>query len=280
MNRDERASTMATAGAPDCPVDGHVHFHSIERAALTLDAAADNFRRFGPREDDACQGILLLTQAGGEHVFERMREQATCGTWRIEPVRAEEQSLIARRDGIAIAVICGRQVRCERGLEVTALGTILDYPDGRPLPDTIAEVKASGAVVSLPWGFGKWLGSRGSLVRAALREHAPGSIAICDNGSRLQFLGQPPLVREAGQRGFQVLPGTDPFPFGDDYRRVGSFGFLAMAPKLQHPWRDLRAWLSARDDSPPAFGQALGLVRFLVNNVGIQLRNRLRKGQN
>jgi hypothetical protein len=102
---------------------------------------------------------------------------------------------------------------------------------------------------------------------------------VCDNGSRLALLGQPALVREAGRSGFKILPGTDPFPFGDDYRRVGAFGFLAMEPRMARPWGNISAWLAARDESPPAYGRALGPVRFLVNNIGIQVCNRRKRAR-
>jgi hypothetical protein len=263
---------------PTCPVDGHVHFHSAERVAMTLDAAADNFRRVRGAGTGDCLGALLLTQAGGERVFEALRDQPSCGDWRIRPVPDEEQSLLAERGETAIAVVCGRQVRCERGLEVTALGTTEEFADGRPLEDTIRELRASGALVSLPWGFGKWMGARGEQVRRALHQNDSAALAVCDNGSRLQLLGRPKLVQEAAALGYRVLPGTDPFPFGGDHRRAGSFGFLAAEPGRDRPWQDLRAWLDAQESSPPAYGAALGPVRFVINNVGIQFRNRRKRG--
>jgi hypothetical protein len=265
-------ASAATAGPPMLPVDGHVHFHSLDRVAMTLDAAAANFQANG-LQDSGCLGVLLLNQAGGERVFEALRGQPSQGDWRIQAVAGEPQSLVAERGDAWIAVVCGRQVRCEKGLEVAALGTTREFADGRPFAATLREVQAAGALACLPWGFGKWLGARGALVRKALQEHAPGSLAVCDNGGRLQLLGRPGLVKEAARRGFKVLPGTDPFPLGNDHRRAGAFGFLAGPLSRSHPWGDLVAWLDAREDSPPPYGRALGPVRFLLNNVGIQLHN-------
>jgi hypothetical protein len=95
----------------------------------------------------------------------------------------------------------------------------------------------------------------------------------------MTLLGQPRLVREAAARGYRVLPGSDPFPFGGDHRRVGAFGFLAeVTPDAAAPWRDLAAWLHGLRRSPQAYGRALDPVRFVFNNVGIQLYNRLGRG--
>jgi hypothetical protein len=258
------------------PVDGHVHFHSLERVSKTLDAAAANFRHYGGR-DAGCVGVLLLTQARGETVFEALRDHPACGEWRLGSSPGEEESLLAERGGISVLVVCGRQVRCESGLEVTALGTTREFPDGGSLAESIRDVQASGALACLPWGFGKWMGARGEKVRGALADFSPAALAVCYNGSRLNRLGQPDLVQEAGRRGHMVLPGTDPFPFGDDHRRVGSFGFFAIEPRSEAPWSDLHAWLRTQSQSPVAYGKALGPARFLFNNVGIQVRNRLRR---
>lgn len=258
------------------PVDGHVHFHSVARVETTLDAAAANFCAQAGRAS-GCVGVLLLTQAAGEHVFEDIRDRAACGHWQVQAMPDESQSLSVQRGELSMVVICGRQIRCKSGLELTALGTTLQYADGQPLADSVREVQASGALACLPWGFGKWLGARGEVIRRVLLDGSPLSLAVCDNGSRLQALGEPALIREARGLGYKVLPGTDPFPFGDDHRRVGAFGFLAAAPGPSAPWCDLHAWLQSRESTPPVYGKALGPVRFLVNNIGIQVRNRLRR---
>ena len=215
-----------------------------------------------------------MTQAAGERVFEDLQDRSACGSWDIRPAPGEPQSLIATRHDNWIAVVCGRQVRCERGLEVAALGTLQEFADGKGLQETICEVQANGALACLPWGFGKWSGARGRLVRAALDANDLKLLTVCDNGGRLEILGRPRLVSEAARRGFKVLPGTDPFPFGDDYLRTGGFGFLAAEPCQAHPWQDLMGWIMAQDRSPSPYGRALGPLRFLYNNIGIQLHNR------
>ena len=50
------------------PVDGHVHFHELERVTVVLDAAAENFRAFA-RDAESVSGGLLLAQAAGEREY-------------------------------------------------------------------------------------------------------------------------------------------------------------------------------------------------------------------
>jgi len=260
------------------PVDGHVHFHNIRRVAATLDAAASNFAAVSPG-NRALRGVLLLTQASGEHVFEQLAGGTVREGWRFEGVAGEPETVLARKNGVVIAIVCGRQVRSRNGLEVLALGTCRNFPDGREIEQALADVRGSGAMPVIPWGFGKWLGARGTRVRTVLDANGESAVSVGDNGGRLAVWGVPALVRDSARRGFRVVPGTDPFPFGDDYRRVGAFGFLTEVDvDPSTPWRSLRAWLESSPRSPQSFGAACGPVRFFVNQVGMQFYNRfLRK---
>jgi hypothetical protein len=258
------------------PVDAHVHFHAPARVAPTLDAAAANFRAVAGT-GDGLLGALLLAQASGERVFEYLQESPLAGDWRMTPARDEHETLIARRGADRIAIVCGRQVRTDDGLEVLGLGTIADFPDQLPLADALQAVRSSGALAVLPWGFGKWLGRRGRRVRAALASSRPGELFVGDNGGRLATLPIPATIRAAEQQGYRVLPGSDPFPIASDHRRVGAFGFFAQTTLPESaPWRALRGWLLAIPRSPRPYGSGCGWFRFALNQAGIQLQRRLR----
>ena len=58
-------------------------------------------------------------------------------------------------------------------------------------------------------------------------------------------------------------------------RLVRAIGWRNARRSGRAKWRSLRAWLESRAESPRAFGDASGPVRFLVNQVGIQFYNRL-----
>jgi hypothetical protein len=252
------------------PVDGHVHFHFPELVGPTLDAAAANFRAAGGRSEGLLGGILL-TQTSGERVFEFLQTSPAIAGWTFTPAQ-EPETLIARKGKSSLAVICGRQVRAANGLEVLALGTCEVFADGLPFGEAVEAVRQSGALTVIPWGFGKWLGERGKLVENTLESLGRQVLFVGDNGNRLGLLGQPVMIREAEQRGFCVLPGTDPFPFAGNHRRVGSLGFFAeLSPAQSAPWRELRAWLLGQTVSPRLYGRASGPIQFVFNQVGIQV---------
>lgn len=261
------------------PVDAHVHMHRLSDVAPTLDAAARNFRRLAPT-GHPLGGGLLLTQMSRERVFEALADIDELGGWLFATVPDEPETLIATKDGHSLAMICGRQVRADDGLEVAALGTLQSFADGRPFAATLAEVMDSGAITAVPWGFGKWLGARGRSVEAELARQGDGRVFLADSGGRAWPFAEPALIRRARARGVPVIAGSDPFPFAGDRRRVGSFGFLAeVEPGPGGPLRSLRGWLAGLQSSPVIYGRPSGPFRFLVNQVGVQVHNRLRKDE-
>ena len=255
------------------PVDGHVHFHDLALVPSMLDAAAINFGRV-ESGGATPSGALLLAQASSEKVFESLQRMPGIGNWRIVPVPEEPQTLLAKRGETVLAIVCGRQVRADDGLEVLALGTGRTFQDGLPFLESVESVRQSDALTVLPWGVGKWLGRRGSLVDAAAHAIGREQLFIGDNGGRLRLMGMPRRIHRFERRGIRVLPGTDPFPFGSDLRRVGRFGFLAeLQPAWISPWRQLRDWLTSLAASPRPYGRALGPLTFLFNQVGIRVRS-------
>ena len=174
-----------------------------------------------------------------------------------------------------MAVICGRQVRANDGLEVAALGTRQSFADGQSFAESLAAVVGSGAIAAIPWGFGKWTGRRGKLVETMMTAAHGRCVFLGDSRSRTQLFGEPLLIRRGRSRGLRVLAGTDPFPFAADHRRVGSFGFLAnIDPDPDGPWRALRSWLENSQNLPGVYGRPSGLGRFLVNQLGMQITHR------
>lgn len=259
-------------------VDAHVHFHHCFDRDAFLDAALANFRR-GAEElgiGESFLGCLLLTEMTGERALQRLRN-GEAGRWRFEPT-AEPSSLIARRspDGERLLVIAGRQIRTREGLEILALLSTEEFPDGLPFRDALARVRWSGAVPVLPWGFGKWWFYRGALIEGFLRRPEPQWLFLGDNGGR-PAVGSPRLLREAGRRGVPVLPGSDPLPLPEHADRAGSYGFLVKdGVEESRPAAALRRWLRDLAEQPPTFGGCQSLARFCRDQMALRLRRRPR----
>ena len=102
------------------------------------------------------------------------------------------------------------------------------------------------------------------------------SLFFGDNGGRMSALGLPHLLHEAASKGYRLLPGSDPFPFGRDYTRVGAFGFLAgLELDTCAPWTSLQDWLQKQANQPSGYGHGLGPLKFAFNQAWIQVHNRI-----
>src|ERR1700752_369665 len=156
-------------------VDGHVHFHRCFRWDVFLEfvvrnfAAARRVRGLGPESP----GCLLFTEAAGANAYQALL-QGSClnpaAGWRI--ARADEDSiLLARQGGETILVVPGRQVVTAERLEVLSGGSVMSYPEGQPIRTVLQSVARHGAVAIVPWGFGKWWGRRGRIVRTLMDVH-------------------------------------------------------------------------------------------------------------
>jgi hypothetical protein len=258
------------------PVDAHVHFHARHFVAATLESAMENFGALDAAGDSPSGGALLLAQSSRERVFEWLREQVSVGRWSVAVVPAEPQCLWLRSERGELLVVCGSQVVAEPGLEVLALGMDRRIEDGLGIERTLQSAQAAGALPVLPWGFGKWTGRRKRRIREAIACPGVAGLWVGDNGGRLRLLPRPGLLGEAENRGHGVLPGTDPFPFGGDYRRVGSFGcLLEVVLDPARPWQSIRAALARSPGSPQAYGRGAGVLAFGLMQAWMQFYKRL-----
>lgn len=265
-------------------VDAHVHIHDCFALPRFLNSAYANFRDVAAREKtyNGFTGVLLLTETARANWFERLTiladngsasETALLGAWHLRHT-AESCSLLAERgQNEHLFVIAGRQIVTAEKLEVLALGTDAHFPDGAPITAVIEAVQASGALVAIPWGFGKWWGRRGSILKELLDKQEDSDLFLGDNSGRPGFLQNPRHFKQAMEKGIQILPGSDPLPFPSEYWRPGSFGLMVRAAiSEQTPASDLKRILKEdRAASIKPYGRPENLSRFLRNQLAMQL---------
>lgn len=214
-------------------VDCHVHVHPQFDPARLLNAAAANFKAAAARinADSPWSGMLLLTEMSGVGWFEATRSQAVLGdagvgNWRLSAT-AEPEILVATQpqSAVRLTIVSGRQAETSERIEVLALATCEAIADGLPLDETVAACHAAGALVVLPWGVGKWLGSRGERVIQVLQNHESRLPVLAgDNAGRPWFWPRPRIFAQLEAQGRPVLVGTDPLPLADQASRAGSYG--------------------------------------------------------
>lgn len=269
---------FASGSADVTPIDAHAHYYPVFGRRQFLSAAAANMAAVAGSNAGAA-GILMLAEPRQDgDPLEAWRAPLVGGMgWTIEPT-AEETSLIARRaNGAAIVLIAGRQLVTTEGLEVLALATCAEFLIQRPLRDLLDQVRMSGGLPVIPWGFGKWWGGRGRLVLEVIGSNPRGQIFLGDNGCRPASARQHPAFRVARHAGVPVLPGSDPLPMPSHAQRAGSFGALVPGRVDQlHPAMAVRAWLLSLRSDPEMYGQRTSAFSFILSQFSLRTARRRR----
>jgi len=264
-------------------VDGHVHVYDCFGVARMFDSAAANFAAAARAMqcERRYEAVLCLVEGEQERFVDGVRTRRAGRVWRgrhgyWEAEEGDEaETLVVRCGGTHVTVIAGRQIVTRERLEVLALGTTARLHDGEPIESTLDAVLGSGAAAVLPWGVGKWLGARGTVVARVMADERWHDVFLGDNGNRLELGPEPPQFATARRAGRAVLPGSDPLPLPGEETRIGSYGFAVdVALDSLRPAAALLAVLKSGTPFVP-FGRRTALPRFIGRQIALQLRARL-----
>jgi hypothetical protein len=269
-------------------VDAHVHIYDCFDLQAFFDAAYLNFKtnadRFGHGDDFT--GILLLAETVKDNWFHHLSCYAEgndlpgrreTGPWKFNHT-AEAESLCARSgDNRKLVLIAGRQIVTAERLEVLALATTATYNDGIRIKELVESVRYNDGIPVIPWGFGKWVGKRGAVVKSLLSKDFDRIFFLGDNGGRPNFLSGPRVLKPTGKNRVQILSGSDPLPFTSEYQRVGNFGSIILRKlSSQKPARDLKYLLLNSTESLEPYGCLENPIRFVLNQTKLNLRTVLK----
>jgi hypothetical protein len=267
---------------PPILIDAHVHLYECFDRTTFFDAALANFQTASQTLGlpDNTPGCLMLTETAKDHAFDSLiaQQKLDGGRWRFRET-GEGRALVAAMDGQdVLTVIAGRQIVTREGLEVLALCSNDSFADKLPLEQTIEKVIDADALPVLPYGVGKWSGTRGKVIDSMLNSPLANKMMLGDNAGRLALTGEPKQFAQARKQGIWVLPGTDPLPFPRQARGVGRFGMvLKNGIDQTRPAASLKSILSNLNAQAQTYGRADGLISFLSLQFGMQLRKRLNK---
>lgn len=274
--------------SPVLVVDSHVHIHPSFNLASFCDSAYENCQREAQtrHQTESFMGFLLLTESWGDHWFqqlgkwadERQGIQNEAGSEWFVYRTSEDSSLIVKANhGATIFIVAGRQIVVKENLEVLALLTATQFPDGVGLKDTVDAVRSDGGIAVVPWGFGKWWGRRGQILDDYLVSQTPTTFFLGDNSGRPGFLPYPPQFQQARQQGIAILPGSDPLPFASECWRPGSAGFAMKGTvNRETPVKELRKLMGDPRTIFYPYHQTENVFRFIRNQIAMQVVKRNR----
>lgn len=269
---------------PGCEIDtaiyadGHVHLHPEYDPGAFFDAGLDRAREVGSPL------ILLLTEATGQRCFARMRDASFPLPPGLGLVSTEEACSLRVPPGSAqdpsLFLVCGRQLLSSERLEVLVAGIDPDDPLHDLAPGAAAAEElvrrglAAGAITCLPWGFGKWLGARGRLVRSLCEVPEFARHPLFFLGDILARCWPWPAPGKLA-RGARTLPGTDILPLRGYESRLASYGFRVRAPF--DPNEPARSLLESLRRGLPL--DTMGARDSTLGTLYDQLRYRLRRAE-
>lgn len=265
----------------DILIDTHVHFHDCFNWPGMLNAAAANFAAAGKDlglRDTAVKALVLCDNFGASN-FQALSQQAT------QNHRLDRWALSLAPDGIAVVahhqagpelfILPGRQIQAHGGLELLALCSAYPHPDGLHIDELVRQVTDHGGLAVLPWGFGKWLGRRGRQLAHLLDSPLQPLLALGDNSGRLSAFGTPAPFTVASRKGIKILAGTDPLPFAEQQRRIGSYGtYLTGKFSESRVTACIKESLQDRHGTPRSYGTNERLAAFCRNQVRMQISKR------
>ncbi len=263
--------------------DAHVHIQDIFSLDAFLKSSLDNFSQQAVDSGTVSPGtfFLLLTEGKKNDYFSMLkseleqRSDILPGTWQIESTHEPESLLFYHNDWpeTKLFIIAGRQIVTLEKLEVLALGTVVKFDDGMPIVDTVRSVQEQQGLAVLPWGAGKWLGKRGTIIDKLVATENPERLFVGDNGGRPVFWPTPGTFAVAAKRGIRLLPGSDPLPLAREEQRAGSFGgFFEGECSPTTPFADLKVLLADQDLAIKPFGKNQGSCRFFRTQIALRLK--------
>jgi hypothetical protein len=136
----------------------------------------------------------------------------------------ENAFAVINNSGEKVFVIAGRQIATMEKLEVHCLGRDAAFPDGLPLGEAVEQVRSAGGIPVIPWGVGKWLGSRGKLIGALLNQS---SDCLAGDSSLRPWCWPENIFRAADRR---MIFGTDPLPAPGEENQIARYATVFDSP--------------------------------------------------
>lgn len=263
--------------------DSHVHFHKCFEVGIFFDKCFHNLSKINL--STLSGGFLFFTEGKNEKSYDYLRQKTRIKsnnntnseyilnqneTGNTIEVRADET-------GRRIFIFPGFQIVTKENLEVLSLGTQIRLNDGQPIEDTIEKVISIGGIPVLPWGFGKWYGSRGQIIYDLISKKKS-LLFLGDNGGRSNLLQFPKQFTKAHELGIPILPGSDPLPFPNEVARPLSYGFLINCEIHDlNPWESVKRTLLNNNFKFEEYGKLTAPLSFIKTQISMQIKKRINK---
>ena len=259
--------------------DTHVHFYSCYNFTRVRQACFSNLQVLGARAGRGASPLyaLFLTERAGQHFFKALQAGQKPFGCEVElRDTASPEVLVCRHpEGMEVWIVAGRQVVTREGLEVAALVTASEVPDGLPLAETVERIRASQGFPVVNWALGKWFGPRGLLVEDLVHASQPGTLALGDSYMRPTLFPEPKAISQAQAKGIAILAGSDALPLAGEESVLGRYGVCLEAEgNREEPGLFLRGALGLEASCFRRIGRRGSLVQTARRWLALQINRK------
>lgn len=260
--------------------DGHTHIYDCYDMDTFVSAAFRNFGAVGVHLETVSPitYFLLMSEATDVYYFKTLRKMVTgekenaSALWRVETGDAS-YSLTLFHDhfpSMRVILVAGRQLITIEKLEILALLTGEEFENGLDLSSTVSAVASAGGVPVCPWGAGKWLGQRGTVLEKYVKNPHP-DFLLGDNGGRPSIWPRPKIFNKDTVAA-RILSGSDPLPLVGDEKRAGNFGGIIPQDCPQdRPTEYLREQLKNPKVQISPYGKPCSPLLFVKNQLALRM---------
>lgn len=263
-------------------IDGHVHVYDCYDLDTFFAAALSNLERYtvklNPDGSDMPK-ILLLTEGKENDFFSKFKNNDVRlkNPDREFKITKEECSIVLmEKEKPLCYILRGRQIVTKENLEVLALASNQNIPDGQPIDQVIKKIIEQKEIAVLAWGVGKWFFKRGKVIKKMIEDFRSPYLFVGDNSARPVFWLQPKPFIIAKRANLSVISGSDPLPFAEEAGKVGSFGFAVEGDfDPAEPAKSFREALLSNPDSIRFFGKRDSALSFFKRQAKMFLKKYL-----
>ena len=232
--------------------DTHVHFYPC----YDLRQAFSNLRNCLSALDRNALIMGFLAERHDCHYFKELRENSGLLGNGIT-VRGDDTVLVISEQGYPdLYLFAGRQIITSERIEILALTTDMEIADGLPADDIISAVREKEGIPVVSWAPGKWFFRRKHVVASLIDSYEPGTLLFGDTTLRPVGWMEPFLMQRAVRKGFGLIAGSDPLPFGGEEKMMGRYAVLLESDfDPENPTVSIRTAFTRPEFSPKRIGK-------------------------
>jgi hypothetical protein len=234
--------------------------------------AADTFA-----EDNKFTAILCMLETETSHWFDQLftiaKSSEKVGSWKVVEIADENMLRLIDGDEKELILVPGQQIITAERLELLIIGATQNKVDHRKPIETYVQDYSDSHLVIIPWGVGKWLGSRGQIVNRLIANASSANFALGDNSGRPGIWKKVKQFNLARQNGLNILPGSDPLPVKGQHKKVASYGsIIRVNLNFKGIIGQLRVQLLSQDQGMPGlYGSRDNIFNFITTQLLLRL---------